>query len=169
MGYQYLMLFENNMAEVFYLDSVSDKKPHFERLGREGEKEGFPIEEDFWEWWKDTVSYLKNEPVDFCFLYDREYEVLKTDFDMIEDSVWDISMIEDFFKNERNYLCVKLIDRSGNENIYGEKAAGASVDTPEITFYSNIRFDRQKIHNSMQVKSSLFARYFRELLGIVDL
>lgn len=36
----------------------------------------FKVEEDFWEWWKDTIDYVDGDILDFCFVWDKELQII---------------------------------------------------------------------------------------------
>lgn len=44
-------------------------------LLKDGEME-FKINEHFWQWWKESVGYVKGDECDLCFVWDKENEIV---------------------------------------------------------------------------------------------
>lgn len=73
----------------------------FEYLRNEGEK-SFPIPDHFWDWWKEKVSYLSEDLVDFCFIFDENNESVFSDPFLKSagrpaESCWNRSFLTKFF------------------------------------------------------------------------
>lgn len=186
MAYQYLMVFQNGQAAVFCL---RNGKRGLDCLTNKGE-ERFPIREDFWEWWKEAVSYLEGETVDFCFLYDREYEVLNTEWKMADPSVWNEGLVETYFSEKTDYSDIILIGkdriekgrigRDRNEqggigrdwNEQGRigrrlKQKKGFADASPTTFYTNLSLGRPDKAEGTEEKreGTVFARYWKEYVA----
>lgn len=77
----------------------------------------FKIEEDFWEWWKDTIDYVDGDILDFCFIWDKEAQVIFQSPFFVHnpvDSGWDTQTI---------LSVLSFVDKSGGVyDQYGESA-----------------------------------------------
>ena len=71
MTHTYIFLLDNGKIMIFH--AVEDD---FEIIPNLGE-ECFPIDENFWDWWKETVSYIDGEETDLCFIYDKHYDIIE--------------------------------------------------------------------------------------------
>ena len=51
-----------------------------EFIKKDGEVD-FPVTVDFWDWWKRAISYVEGkDEADFCFIYDKDYDLLHDEF-----------------------------------------------------------------------------------------
>lgn len=134
-----IIFLENNMVSL-----IRHKGDKIEFIKKDGETD-FEINEGFWTWWKEAVSYLEDDETDFCFIYDRDYSILHDEFlnkvKRVEakDSLWDINYIRNFFWELRpTYFNVCLIDEESRKVYLSDNKQGA---VPAKEFYTNMRFD----------------------------
>lgn len=139
----------------------------------------FPVTVDFWEWWKRVVSYIENDPVDICFVYDKNYDLLQ-DNEIIskniinsEESSWRIEHIKSYFwELKPTYLNLLIVGPEEQEYSLGGDKGVASH-----RFYTNLSFKSFAPKNSVSENRSSdnldpvseddyseFARYFIEMI-----
>lgn len=161
---QYLFFLHNDMISVVHLDHA--KKFFYEK--KMGETI-FPIENDFWDWWKYAVSFTKEDVVDFCFLYDKNYDIiLKSEFLKkllhVEQSIWDMWLIELFFKVMTGYTKISVYGK--NDQVYKIYKDNLEFgDNLERIFYTNIEClnrNRQRETFSMHQEITELAMHFRK-------
>lgn len=147
---------------------------NIEFIKRDGEVD-FPVTVDFWEWWKKALSYLPDDELDICFVYDKEYDLMNNDFykDALkvntEDSVWNIKYIKNYFwKLKPTYFNITLIGANSQEITW-------SCGNGKKCFYTNINIELNEAnHANSQGKTdsdeidedniSPIAKYFIDLI-----
>lgn len=161
MIYQYLLFLDNNQVTVVYKERKNGRKLQY--ITNQGEKK-FPLEADFWEWWKSAVSYIDGEAVDFCFLYDKNYPIINHAFQEASESCWNMEIVEDFLREMTEYTTLLLISEDGTEIPLNLDCPMFSDSVPSV-FYTNIPLKRKENLPKIPEKSgiSLLARYCREL------
>lgn len=145
----------------------------FEIIPKLGE-ESFPIDEKFWDWWKDTVSYIDGEETDFCFICDKHYDIIEnvpeSETENSRESYWRIEKIAQFLKRRTKLSKIKLITANKDE-IPLKLWVG---DGSEKVLYTNMTFPRNKpvfseeqyeeIDNNKNIEETTFAKYQRSKL-----
>ena len=160
-----MIFLKEKQASVFYFNNTKGGK--FECVTKGG-RDAFPIDENFWDWWKTEVSYIEGRYVDFCFLYDRDYDILVKKFNMVKNSEWKEDRITAFLKDRMDDSRVRIVSKGNGGEILIE-GASAVEDTKEQIFYTNINLDSLPAPRPLQqTGTAFFARYFRELLGIAN-
>ena len=139
--HRYIFFIQRNIISVF-----SDE---FEPVTNCGEIE-FELKDNFWNWWKDAVDYLSDDIIDFCFIYDKEYDILEDDFLKNYKSFWNIEDIKKFFERKNNLSNINVIDANNNELILNKSRF--IDDNQEIVFYTNINFEAVKEINENKYK-----------------
>lgn len=169
-----LICLENDKASV-----IRFKSDKLEFVRKDGEID-FPITIDFWEWWKRVVSYVDGDPVDICFVYDKNYDLLQendvTTNNIInsEDSSWKIEHIKSYFwELKPTYLSLVIVGLEQQEYVLsGDKGAASR------RFYTNLNFSisnsKSKVPEVSVEKDSIpqiaeedyseFAKYFIDLI-----
>ena len=155
---------------------MSDK---LEFVRKDGEID-FPITIDFWEWWKKVVSYIDGDPVDICFVYDKNYDLLQEN-DIIknniinsEESSWKVEHIKSYFwELKPTYLNLVIVGSEQQEYpLNGYKGAASR------RFQTNLNFPVKKIKsntsevslekdNTSQIEEddyTEFAKFFVDLI-----
>lgn len=161
MVYRYLMVFEEGQVTVVEYSAGTREKIRY--VTNQGERV-FPVSGDFWTWWKNAVSYLEGEPVDFCFLYDRDYEVLRHGFGIASNTCWNERVIEAFVNEMLDYPRVILTLGDGKKRTI-TKSKRIFSERNEKEFFTNICLDsKEEEETGGEEETSLFARYCRELL-----
>lgn len=174
--YQYLFFLDHGKIAVIYYNSQSKRKLNYEPNAGENT---FPIKEDFWTWWKNAASYSDGEEVDFCFIYDTEYEILRDEFirtvNQTKKSCWNRQIIGEFFREMMVYSHVVLYMENGKEWRFDQQNI-EFMDNSLRTFYTNLCCAAQKTEVTEQgIKNqdketpteeelTPFARYHRKLL-----
>jgi hypothetical protein len=135
-----LICIENSIISVIRLKS--DK---LEFLKKDGEVE-FPITIDFWDWWKKAISYIEGDSVDMCFVYDKDYDILREDFITqnnilnTEESSWNIKWINSYFwQLKPTYVNVSIIGSENQEFVLG----GGTASKSGKRFYTNLNFSAE--------------------------
>lgn len=162
MTYQYLLFFDKDQVMVIEHEERNGKKLHY--ITNQGEKQ-FPLNSDFWTWWKAAVSYIDGEFVDFCFLYDKEYSMVKHSLPAVQKSCWDRELVEVFFSEMTEYSHISIMAEDGTEMLIDKKNVLFSDNTPSV-FYTNIplKGDKKVKEIADEKEINPFARYCRELL-----
>ena len=131
-----LICLENNKASVIRL-----KEDKLEFVKKDGEVD-FPITVDFWEWWKNVVSYINGDSVDICFVYDKQYDLLlenditKNNIINSNNSNWEIEYIKQYFwKLKPTYFNLVIV---GPEQ--QEYALSGDNNVVAKRFYTNLNF-----------------------------
>lgn len=169
-----LICLENDKASVIRF--MSDK---LEFIRKDGEID-FPITIDFWEWWKKVVSYIAGNPVDICFVYDKNYDLLQEN-DIIENNIinskeskWKVEHIKSYFwELKPTYLNIVIAGPEHQEYpLNGNKGAASR------RFHTNLNFAVKKIKSNVpevdlendsaaQIEEddyTEFAKYFVDLI-----
>ena len=131
-----LICLENDRASV-----IRFKSDKLEFVRKDGEID-FPITIDFWDWWKKVVSYIEGEPVDICFVYDKNYdllqenEVIKNNIINSEESSWKVEHIKSYFwELKPTYLNLVIVGPEQQEYpLNGDKGAASR------RFQTNLNF-----------------------------
>ncbi len=135
----YLFFADQGMVTILSMSFKGRREFYMEFLKRLGENT-FPIPENFWDWWKKSVSYTIEDTVDFCFIYDEEYPFLKDSFieqaDKPEQTIWDMDYLTSFFKEFSGYSNVCLTTGNGVEVTLS--FTGRRTDRKNGTFATNI-------------------------------
>ena len=121
-------------------------------IKKDGEVD-FPVTVDFWDWWKKAVSYIETrDEADFCFIYDKDYDLLHDEFleniNQVsdKDSIWDINYVKNFFWELKPiYFSVCLIDQNGEEYYLNGKK---SSNIAQKRFYTNLVFSVKESANA---------------------
>lgn len=169
-----IIFIEKNTVSV-----IRHKGNTIEFIKKDGEID-FDIFEDFWEWWKNAVSYLKDDETDLCFIYDKDYKLLHDEFlneiKMVDPSetIWNVNYIKNFFwELKPTYFSVCLVAPSGIETLLGSDKAKKNM---QKRFYTNMEFSRMeksisdnnlKNENGEEIKEdeiSSIAKFFTDLL-----
>lgn len=173
--YQYLFFLERGKISVIYYSSQSKRKLNYEPNAGENT---FLIKEDFWIWWKNAASYLDGEEVDFCFIYDREYEILQDEFvktvKQTEKSCWNRQIVGEFFMEIGIYSHVVLYMENGDEWRFDQQNI-EFMDNSLRTFYTNLCWTTQRSGEGRRIQEqgkgiseeeelTAFARYYKGLL-----
>lgn len=131
-----LICLENDRASVIRF--MTDK---LEFVRKDGEVD-FPISIEFWDWWKRVASYIDGDPVDICFVYDKNYDLLKEN-DIIKNNIinspksrWKIEHIKSYFwELKPTYLNLVIVGPKQQEY-----PLNASHDTVSRRFQTNLNF-----------------------------
>jgi len=141
-----LICLENDRASVIRLRS--DK---LEFVKKDGEID-FPITIDFWEWWKRVVSYIDGEPVDICFVYDKNYDLLQANSiaenNVIntEESSWKVEYIKSYFwQLKPTYINLVIVGAEQQEY-----ALGGDKGAISRRFYTNLNFEVSDESNEVE-------------------
>lgn len=146
-----LICLENNRASVIRF--MADK---LEFVKKDGEID-FPITLDFWEWWEKVVSYIDGDSVDICFVYDKNYDLLKENNNIIknnvinsEESRWKVEHIKSYFwELKPTYLNVVIVGPEQQEYpLNGDKGVVSRI------FHTNLNFVVQKTKSNVSQMSS---------------
>lgn len=170
-----LICLDNNKACVIRL-----KADNMAFIKKDGEID-FDITVDFWDWWKRVISYIEGEPVDICFIYDKDYDLLKEDSIVqtniinSEESAWKIEHIKSYFRKLRpTYFNLLMI---GPEQ--QEYALDKNQGIKSRRFYTNLNFkslnvpcvqdDNKSLEEATESSISEdditeFAKYFIDLI-----
>lgn len=147
-----LICLENDKASVIRL-----KADKMEFVKKDGEIE-FPITIDFWDWWKRVVSYIDGDPVDICFVYDKQYDLLsendinKNNIINTEGSCWKVEHIKSYFwELKPTYINIVIVGAEQQEYVLGGEKSAASR-----RFYTNLDF------NDLDVKAKEPAVQYEE-------
>lgn len=168
--YQYLFFLYKNTIMVIEYDSQRTEK--FFYIKNQGEKM-FPVTANFWDWWKSAVCYLSSELTDFCFIYDKEYDIIFDDFvkntEKPKKSCWTENTVKTFLSTMLEYTHIVLIDCKENK-IKIDKSNVEFCDNTPKTFYTNMEYNGNKSNSDITTdeednKVSVLARYFRALLA----
>lgn len=164
--YHHLFFLDKDMVAVIEYGRQSEKK--FSYITKQGEKK-FLFTEDFWKWWKDAMCYIPGELADFCFIYDKEYEMFSRGFvknmEKSVESCWTETIVRDFLSEMLEYTHITLIGCNGNK-ITVDKANNEFLDNSPKIFYTDKEY--KVSNNNVPVKEdnriSPLAGYYRELL-----
>lgn len=168
-----LICLENNMVSV-----IRYKSNKLEFVKKDGEVE-FPITVDFWTWWERAVSYIDDESVDICFVYDKDYDLLKNDKIIeknvlnTENSCWKIEKIQAYFAElRRTYFNIVIVGQNEQEYVLGKDKGPAAH-----RFYTNLNIQsyvtkkntkaNDSIDQNVQINEeeySEFAKYFIDMV-----
>ncbi len=175
MSIKNIIYIENGKVSV-----IRYKNDKLEFIKRDGEKE-FIISDEFWCWWKNAVSYLKENKLDICFIYDNNNDIISNEFYNSADKVdgkntmWNIDYIRQFFaKVKEDYRDVCLIDINENK-VYLKETT--EKKHPHV-YYTNLELDNftneveQEIEDETVKEQELIkdeeigtvAKYFLELM-----
>ncbi len=161
MVYRYLMVFEEGQVTVAEYSASTREKIRY--VTNQGER-AFPVSEDFWTWWKNAVSYLEGEPVDFCFLYDRDYKVLHHGLVMSSDTCWNEKIVESFVNEMMDCPQVILTLDDGRRRTITKRRTVFS-ERQDKKFFTNVSFDwKEDVGCVKETKVSPLARFCREKL-----
>ena len=161
---KYIFFIEEEKAQVFYYHDGE-----FVQETEQGETR-ITTNNQFWDWWKNSSSYVSSNQVDFCFIYDHECTILKEDylidFHFVNKSSWSERQIEAFFETQIAYTHIKLISPSGkvmqldkNNKILGENQQRSYF----LSIFQVEEFEENQKEISETTGSS-FSEYFREKL-----
>lgn len=167
--FNYLFFINEEKISVFHYDSKNKKNP-FKAEKNKGETEFSIKEENFWNWWKETVSYTEGDTIDFCFIYDCQNEIINHDFiynynnSNKNKTIWTIEKLNTFFKRVeimKKYSSISIITDNG---ICIE--LGKHLDFSHKQFYTNICYEPEKIEQQQcyEKEISVMAQYYREKL-----
>lgn len=169
-----LICLENDKASVIRF--VSDK---MEFIRKDGEVD-FPITTDFWDWWKKVVSYIDGDPVDICFVYDKNYDLLqgndipKNNIINSEESAWKVEHIKSYFwELKPTYINLVIVGSEGQEYPLNK-----NTDATSRRFQTNLNFivpktkfnttemdiEKESISQIEDDDYTDFARYFVDLI-----
>lgn len=173
-----IICLDENKASVIRLISKE-----LEFVKKDGEVD-FPIMTDFWNWWKKVVSYVEGDPVDICFVYDKNYDLInecdvyEKNIINSEESIWKVEHIKSYFWNLKpTYLNLMIVGPHNQEYFIG----GEGNAIPR-RFYTNLEFkpvnvgNKKKNSNTVEIKEegkerpqsdneySEFAKYFVDLI-----
>lgn len=172
--HNYLFFINDDKVSVFNYDSKSKDNP-FKAEKNKGEEE-FSIKEEkeFWDWWKETVSYTNEDGVDFCFIYDCQNDIISHDFVyyycniMPKKSMWTKQKLNAFFKCAevmKKYASITLVTDNAEEISFGKRLENFDYKQ----FYTNVYFEQEKKETSQyyveQENMSIMAQYYREKLN----
>lgn len=156
---------ENQIATYCY------RSGKFELQRHKGEESWDFKNDPFWEWWQDTVKYMKNDEVDFCFLSSDKDFKQPSSFKSSLSSIWTWSVIEKFFKTCCEKYSWVQIEWNGtkkefkkelskdnsmqrlflflNENaLLANKSVNNEVSDGEAQLYRHFKNEREKDQNS---------------------
>lgn len=169
-----LICLENDKASV-----IRFKSDKLEFIRKDGEID-FPITIDFWEWWKRVVSYVDGDPVDICFVYDKNYDLLlendvtKNNIINSDDSSWKIEHIKSYFwELKPTYLSLVIVGLEQQEYVLSGDRSAASR-----RFYTNLNFsalsrkpneckvsiEKDSTSQILEDDYTEFAKYFIDLI-----
>ena len=138
MAHTYIFLLDNE--KIMICHAVKDD---FEIIPKLGE-ERFPIDEEFWDWWKEAVSYIDGEKTDFCFIYDKHYDIIEnapeSETENSKESYWHIEKIAKFLKRSTKSGSIRLITADKNEiplKLWADEGSAK-------VFYTNMTFAQNK-------------------------
>lgn len=173
-----LICLDRDRASVIRL-----KNDEMQFVKKDGEVD-FPITVDFWEWWKRVVSYVDGDPVDLCFVYDKNYDLLQEN-DVIENNILNAQESAWKFEHIKHYFW-ELKPTYINLMIVGENQQECALDGDKSIanrrFYTNLDFKVQNVRTkpSKEVPVEVeehseeepleeaditpFAKYFRDLI-----
>lgn len=164
--YQHLFFLNKDMVTVA---EYNNSEKEFSYIRNKGEEE-FPVTEDFWQWWKEAVSYISGEITDFCFIYDKEYNILSDGFikntQASGESCWTESRVIQFLTKIPEYGNIILTDCNGKTFPSENKAITGKNNE---TFYTNIEYKGRDRINTVPVKEgngniSPLAEYYRGIM-----
>lgn len=166
--YQYLFFLNNEKITVIEYDREREKK--FKYLSNKGEKTFF-ITDEFWEWWSNAVSYVEGQSVDFCFIYDKVYDISNDEFvrrlPKVQESCWTRLAIKNFLTTMLGYDDIILRDSCGHE-LHVRKSEYRHLDSSQKMFYTNMEYTQEDMSIAeKRIKEgeiSPLAEYWRELL-----
>lgn len=169
-----MIYIEKDMISVVRL-----KGDKIEFVKQDGEID-FPVTTDFWDWWKRAVSYIDNDMVDICIVYDKDYDILqhnilKNNIVNFENSTWSIEQIKEYFWNIKpTYFNISITGINKQEYIISKKD-----EMNCRKFFTNIYIE-EKIELEKKIEENIdtleskdtineseysdFARFFRELI-----
>lgn len=174
-----LICLEDDIVSV-----IRFRSEELEFVKKDGETE-FPVTDDFWTWWKGVVSYIEGDPVDICFVYDKEYallqenEIIDNNIINTENSVWKINHIKQYFWNLKpTYFSLNIIGLRQQKYSINDSGTGIprqfctnlDFDTNTKSIKSKNKDKEYKAENVSEVKTiddeeySDFAKYFIDLI-----
>lgn len=150
------------------------KDEKLEYVKKDGEID-FPITIDFWDWWKRVVSYVDEDSVDICFVFDKNYDLLlnndvvKYNIINTKKSSWRKEYIKSYFWTLKpTYFNLVIVDPKEQEYVLnGDKKAFSKI------FHTNLNFNFGSIKQKLTQDSvnedtleeySTFAKYFIDLI-----
>lgn len=135
-------------------------------LSHWGEHE-WEFSDNFWTDWKNAVSYVSGQAVDFCILSDEPLEVpneFKNSYCDAEKRKWNKSLINRALEAITNNTPFQIVD--ADDNVLIEKCAMFSKKDPvNLKIYSDINLDSTEIRASSNgimkdSEATVFARFF---------
>ena len=149
-----IIFLENGRASV-----IRHYGQKIEFIKRDGEID-FPITVDFWDWWKKAVSFIDDDDdADFCFIYDKQYDLLNDTFLLglklvdSQDSVWDIKYIKSFFwELKPTYFSVVLFGKAKQEYVLGDNNYDVSM---QKRFYTNLNVSNFKHGKKVEINQDV--------------
>lgn len=163
--HKYSFFVEDDQVCVY---SYNEEKREFKCETNQGE-ERFNISSDFWNWWVEAASFNKqNDCVDFCFIYDKNYDFINHNFNKADKSIWKSTTIEKLIKTKLEYSHIILKNQEESVTKNFDKENNIFADNSIRIFYTNIHLDNKKSDISegdMEAEDSgeeisEFARYF---------
>lgn len=134
-----IIFVENSIVSVVRL-----KNDRLEFLKKDGEIE-IPVTIDFWDWWKKSLSYIDDDEVDICYIYDKDYDFLYEEFVQkmnvlnTEKSSWNLGWVKEYFwKLKPTYFSISIVGL--NEQEYNLGGDGSSSKFRK-RFYTNLNFN----------------------------
>lgn len=116
----------------------------FEVVTNLGENK-FYLNCDFWMWWIEAASFNGNlDTCDFCFVCDKEYEVLNNipSSQFCDKSIWKNSLIERAIFERCEYKNIILTDGKNEVNLNTKNELFSKKDVKR--FYTNIHLKNNK-------------------------
>lgn len=144
--HRYLFWIENNMVRLYCYDEINKT---FEIIRKQGE-ELISVNDDVLTWWKEEASFNSNkDTIDFCIVYDKEYEFLKNiNLDNTEKSIWSKNLLEVFVNKFIEHSKIHLIN--GDSYCDFNKQNSMFSDNDVKTYYTNIKLSFSKSESSVK-------------------
>lgn len=109
--WHYLFWVENNQ-----ISAILKNGKKFEII-KFGGNDSIPYQKDFWETWKEYAGFLKDDSIDFCFVYDAECpqisEELQARACSDEECVWNQYAIQNAVKILEKNEPVQILNQNG--------------------------------------------------------
>lgn len=138
--HKYLFFVEEDQVCVY---SYNEEKREFNCETNQGEKR-FTVSNEFWNWWIEAASFNKqNDFVDFCFIYDRNYDFINHNFNKADKSIWKNSIIEKLIKTRLEYSHIRLKNQEESVTKSFDKGNNIFSDNSIRIFYTNIHLDNK--------------------------